>query len=168
MRTAALALMLTTTVGAGTPPGDARCSDAEHAQLDFLVGNWIVRNPAGDVTGTASVFKEYGGCVLVERWGGIGAGGERLGVTGYRPERRMWHRDFAESAGVVLALDGRWDGTGMVMTGTDYSHPDRVRVHRVTWAPMADGSVEEQWRTSDDAGRTWQARPPRRFRRIAE
>jgi hypothetical protein len=168
MRTVSYALMLATTLGAADVPRAQPCSGTEHRRLDFLVGNWIIRNPSGDATGTVTVSKEYGGCVLIERWSGVGEHSEGLGVAGYRPERRRWHRDLADHAGVVLALDGRWDGGRMVMTGKDYSHPDGTRMHRITWSPRGDGSVEEQWQTSDDAGQSWQLHLDRRFRRIAE
>jgi len=56
----------------------------------------------------------------------------------------------------------------MVMTGTDYQDPDVTRTHRVTWTPKSDGSVEELWETSSDAGQSWRVRSDVVFRRYGE
>ena len=67
----------------------------------------------------------------------------------------------------MLAFDGHLDGATMVMTGKDYQS-DVVRINRVTWTPRSDGSVEERWQTSTDAGRSWQAHFYGVLQRIAE
>jgi hypothetical protein len=135
-------------------PLRAQCSSAQHHQFDFVVGNWLVRDSLGHVSGTVTVSREYSGCVLIERWRGVGNAGEGLGVIGYRPASKTWHRDFIDEGGFVLAFDGRRDDAAMVMTGKEY-RPDVVRMHRVTWTPKTNGSVEERWQTSTDDGRSW-------------
>jgi hypothetical protein len=144
-----------------------QCSSAQHRQFDFVVGNWLVRDSSGHAIGTTTVSKEYGGCVLIERWRGVGNSNEGLGVIGYQPGSKIWHRDFIDHSGFVLAFDGHLDGATMVMTGKDYPS-DAARMHRVTWRPQSDGSVEERWQTSTDAGRSWQAHFYGVLRRIAE
>jgi hypothetical protein len=167
-RPAALLLVAAFALGAAGPRRDRSCTAAEHRQFDFFVGNWLVADRSGRVLGTATVTKEYGGCVSIEKWRGVGDADEGLGVAGYRPESRSWHRDFADETGVVLALDGRWDGTAMVMAGTDYHDRDHTRAHRISWTPRSDGSVEQRWQTSIDGGRSWRVHLDRVFRRIAE
>jgi hypothetical protein len=142
-------------------------STPEQSQFDFVIGNWLVRDSSGHVIGTTTVSKEYGGCVLIERWRGVGHAGEGLGVIGYQPASRTWHRDFIDHGGLVLAFDGQRDGAAMVMTGKDYQS-DVVRMHRVTWTPKSNGSVEERWQTSTDAGRSWRMHFYGVLERIAE
>src|SRR6185436_7424060 len=108
----------------------------------------------------------YGGCVLIETWHGVGSAGESLGVIGYRPESRRWHRDFLDHGGVVLALEGARDGAAMVMTGKDYP-ANGVRMHRVAWTPGNDGAIEQRWQTSADDGRSWQVHFYGMYQRIA-
>jgi hypothetical protein len=105
--------------------------------------------------------------VLIERWRGAANSGEGLGVIGYQPGKKTWHRDYLEPGGVVLAFDGQRDGAAMVMTGKEY-RPEVVRMHRVTWTSKSDGSVEERWQTSTDSGRTWEVRLEGILQRIAE
>ena len=52
-------------------------------------------------------------------------------------------------------------------TGKEYQ-PDGARLHGVTWTARSDGSVEERWQTSTDAGRSWQMHFHGVFERIAE
>lgn len=140
---------------------------AQADQFDFIVGNWLVRDASGRAIGTASVSKVYGGCVLMEKRRGAGNSGESLGVVGYQPASKTWHRDFIDDNGFLLAIEGQMDGAAMVMTGKDYQS-DVTRMHRVTWTPMSDGSVEERWQTSTDAGRSWQAHSYGVLQRISE
>jgi hypothetical protein len=70
--------------------------------------------------------------------------------------------------GFVLALDGRRNGVTMVMTGKNHPNPGVTRMHRLNWTPKSDGSVEELWQTSTDAGRSWQVHFDGIFRRLAE
>jgi len=56
----------------------------------------------------------------------------------------------------------------MVMTGKDYPIPGVMRMHRLTWKPKSDGSVEELWQTSTNAGRSWHVLFDGVFRRLAE
>jgi len=153
-------------VAAEPSPTPSR-STPEQSQFDFVVGNWLVRDSSGHVVGTTTFSKEYGGCVLIERWRGVGPAGEGLGVIGYRPASKTWHRDFIDHGGFVLAFDGRRDGAAMVMTGKEYQ-PDVVRMHRVTWTPRSNGSIEERWQTSTDEGRSWDMHFYGLLERIAE
>jgi len=148
-------------------PLHAQCSSAQHHQFDFTVGNWLVRDSSGQATGTVTVSHEYGGCVLIERWRGVANSGEGLGVIGYQPGSKTWHRDYIDPSGFVLEIDGQMEGTAMVMMGKDYP-VDGVRMHRVTWTPRSDGSVEERWQTSTDAGRSWHMHFYGVLHRIAE
>jgi hypothetical protein len=151
---------------AGQQPGDS-CATAPYHQFDFVLGNWLVRDASGRAVGTATFAKRYGGCVIIETWLGVGHARESLGIVGFRAGSQSWHRTFLDSTGVVQAFDGRRDGRAMVMTGRDYP-ADGPRLHRVTWTARDDGSVEERWQTSVDAGRSWQEKSRVVFFRIAE
>jgi hypothetical protein len=94
-------------IAAKPPPTPSR-STPEQNQFDLVVGNWPVRDSSGHVTGTTTFSKEYGGCVLIERWRGVGPAGEGLGVIGYRPASRTWHRDFIDHSRVVEGFTDPW------------------------------------------------------------
>jgi hypothetical protein len=167
MRPVQLVLLSAAIVTAAEGHRGESCATARHHEFDFVVGNWLVRDSTGQVTGTTTVSKGYGGCVLIETWRGVGSAGESLGVIGYRPDSRRWHRDFLDAGGVVLTLEGEMAGAAMVMTGKDYP-AEGVRMHRVAWAPGKDGAIEERWQTSTDEGRSWRVRFYGVYHRIAE
>lgn len=167
MKPALVALLSAAMVSAAEGRPDESCSTAQHHEFDFVIGNWLVRDSAGQAVGTATVAKAYGGCVLIETWLGVGSAGESLGIIGYQAERRSWHRDFLDPGGVVLTLEGNRNGAAMEMTGKDYP-ANGPRMHRLTWSPGSNGTVEERWQTSADAGRSWQVKFYGVFYRIAE
>ena len=167
MRPVPVVMLSAALLSAAQRPHDEACATAQHREFDFVIGNWLVRDSSGRAVGTATIAKAYGGCVLIETWQGVGSAGQSLGVIGYGPESRRWHRDFLDPGGVVLSFEGARDGLGLVMTGKDYP-ADGPRMHRVAWTPTRDGRVEERWQTSADAGRSWQVRFYGVFHRIAE
>jgi hypothetical protein len=149
-------------------PCNHGCAGVEHRLLDFLIGNWLVRAASGCAIGTVTIAWEYGGCVLLERRSGVDGADDALGVIGYRVQQRQWHRDFLDRSGRLLTLDGRWDGTSLRLTGRDYPTGGSTRLHRHSWRPTADGSIEERWHTSVNGGRSWQVRASGTLRRYGE
>lgn len=149
-------------------PLTASCSTAKHRELDFLVGNWLVRDRSGRVLGVDSVSKDHGGCSLIELWREAVTGKEGLGVIGYRPEKGTWHQDLMIHVGFVLSVEGGREGAGMVLTGKEYPGPGVIRIHRIRWTPTSDGSVEQLWQTSIDDGQSWQVHFEGVFQRISE
>jgi hypothetical protein len=67
---------------------------------------------------------------------------------------------------LVDQIDGHVNGHEMVMSGADYPEAGVTRMHRVTWTPRSDGSVEELWQISLDAGRVWRNHFDGIFRRV--
>jgi hypothetical protein len=134
----------------------AACQAAVYHQFDFFVGDWNVTSTSGAKIGSDVVSKAYGGCVIVEKWHDAGDPGGGVGLTGYQSGRHMWHQDFMDDTGFVLAIDGGMVGQQMIMTGVDYPKAGTKRLHRVVWTVRADKSVEELWKTSADGGATWQ------------
>ena len=153
-------------VAAGSPPAES-CATADRHEFDFVIGNWLVRDSSDHAVGTATVTRAYAGCVLVETWFGVGSIGESLGIIGFDTETGRWHRSFLDPAGVVLTFAGGIEGSTMVMTGKEY-RPEGVLVHRITWRPRSDGTIEERWQVSSDEGHSWDVRLYGVYHRIAE
>jgi hypothetical protein len=143
----ALALLATTS-HAATP---APCSSPEHRQFDFWIGEWLVFRPDGKQTGQNQITREYGGCVIHERYStGRGYSGESLNT--YDSARRVWHQTWVDDAGLLLTLEGGWDGKSMILEGQAPDAKGVTRRQRVTWTPNADGTVRQLWESADDAG----------------
>jgi hypothetical protein len=142
-RTIVITTMLATFAGlttAATQP--APCASAEHRQFDFWIGDWRVAKPDGTFAGTNRVTREYGGCVIHEHYvTGKGYSGESLNI--YDATRKVWHQTWVDDGGLLLTLEGRWDGKAMVLEGGG---------QRITWTANADGSVRQLWESRGEKG----------------
>ena len=120
------------------------CASAEHRQFDFWLGDWQVHRPDGAIAGINRIQREYGGCVVHERYAtGKGYSGESLNV--YDAARKVWHQTWVDSTGLLLTLEGGWTGKAMVLQG-EAVQPNGTRARqRITWTPNADGSVRQLW-----------------------
>lgn len=136
-------------------PAEAQvaCGDPAYRQFDFWLGQWEVRKPDGSLAGSNRIEKEYGGCVLHERYATPGGyRGESLNT--YDPARQVWHQTWVDNSGLLLLLEGRLVDGRMVLEGAGRG-PDGAAVrHRITWTPNPDGSVRQFWE-STDAGGAW-------------
>ena len=131
------------------PP--APCSDPAYRQFDFWVGKWDVFRPDGKVAGTNRIEKEYGGCVLHERYTTPGRyTGESL--NSYDPARKVWHQTWVDNSGMLLLLEGQFNGKSMVLEGKTLDNAAKETKHRITWTPNADGSVRQLWESTDAKG----------------
>ena len=137
------------------PPANAQqpapCSDPAYRQFDFWVGKWQVSRPDGKVAGTNHIEKEYGGCVLHERYVTPGRyTGESL--NSYDPARKVWHQTWVDNSGMLLLLEGQFNGKSMVLEGKTLDNAGKETRHRITWTPNADGSVRQLWESTDAKG----------------
>ena len=129
----------------------APCDDPAYREFDFWLGEWQVRTPDGKLAGRNRIEREYGGCVLHERYDtDKGYRGESLNV--YDAPRKLWHQTWVDSAGTLLLLEGRLVDGRMVLEGQTLDESGRPTKHRITWSRNADGSVRQLWESTDDKG----------------
>ncbi len=136
-------------------PAEAKmtCSDPAYRQFDFWIGEWDVHKADGSLAGTNRIDKEYGGCVLHERYATPkGYSGESLNT--YDVARKVWHQSWVDNAGLLLLLDGGLVDGRMVMEGAGQAPNGAAIRHRITWTPNPDGTVRQLWE-STDAGGKW-------------
>lgn len=151
MKALLIILGLTTAANAATPPSPPPCGDAAHRQFDFWAGDWRVTKPDGTFAGTNHITQEYGGCVLHEHYvTGKGYSGESLNM--YDSARKVWHQTWVDDGGLLLTLEGHWDGKSMILEGMAPTQTGEMAKQRITWTPAADGSVRQLWETADAKG----------------
>ena len=139
-------------LAAACPPVAAGPCDAPaHRAFDFWIGEWEVRTPDGKLAGVNRIGREYGGCVLHERYDtGRGYSGESLNM--YDPARKVWHQTWVDTSGTLLLLDGGLRAGSMVLEGQTVGSDGQVTRHRITWTPNANGSVRQHWESTDNKG----------------
>ncbi len=129
----------------------APCSDPGYRQFDFWLGKWEVFGLDGKLVATNSIEKEYGGCVVHERYATLKMyTGESLNT--YDPARKVWHQTWVDNTGMLLLLEGKFDGKSMVLEGKTLDTAGKEIRHRITWTPNTDGSVRQLWGSTDAKG----------------
>jgi hypothetical protein len=148
----ALALALGWPLAGPAAAADTACSAPEYRAFDFWLGEWQVHTPKGKLAGVNRIAREYGGCVVHERYTtGHGYSGESLNI--YDAPRRRWHQTWVDSAGTLLLLEGGIRDGSMVLEGQTVGDDAQVSKQRITWTPNADGSVRQLWESIDAKGR---------------
>jgi len=126
----------------------APCGAPENRQFDFWVGDWQVRKPDGSLAGLNRITLEYGGCVIHERYAtGKGYSGESLNT--YDAVRKVWHETWVDNTGLLLTLEGHWDGKNMVLEGIGPGPDGVMAKQRITWTPNPDDSIRQLWESAD-------------------
>ena len=134
-----------------TSAGAAQCDAAAFREFDFWVGEWNVSTPDGQVVGTNRIEREYGGCVIHERYSTArGYSGESLNM--YDVGRKVWHQTWVDNSGTLLALEGGLIDGRMVLAGESIGADGQKSRQRITWTPHSDGSVRQLWESSDAQG----------------
>lgn len=128
----------------------APCTSVEHRAFDFWVGEWVVHGTDGKQTGTSRITREYGGCVIHERYDTArGYSGESLNI--YDESRKAWHQSWVDNTGMLLLLDGGIRDGKMVLLGQTTGPQGSIQ-HRITWTPNPDGSVRQLWESTNADG----------------
>jgi hypothetical protein len=135
--------------------GPPSCGAAEYRQFDFWVGTWEVENPQGQLVGTNSITRAFGGCVLVERWQSMTSAHAGSSHNIYDRVTGKWHQTWVDNSGLLLQLDGELKAGRMVLEGTRPRQDGSMVRHRITWEPLPDGRVRQLWETSLDVGQSW-------------
>ena len=149
MKRMALLLMMASACHAAPPQP---CTAPEHRQFDFWIGDWQVYKADGSLAGINRITREYGGCVIHERYAtGRGYSGESLNT--YDAARKVWHQTWVDDAGLLLTLEGRWNGRSMILEGVAPGSDGRMVKQRITWTPIGDASLRQLWEAADEHGK---------------
>lgn len=128
------------------------CGSPEYRQFDFWLGNWEVRDPAGNVVGRNDVTLHLDGCMLMESWTSA-AGHAGMSMNYYDPADATWNQVFLDNSGSPSnwpPLKGKLLDGKMVLTSPDGVKPKA----RWTWSKTGDGRVRQMAEQLNDDG-TW-------------
>ncbi|WP_102797623.1 hypothetical protein [Bowmanella denitrificans] len=131
----------------------ANCNSPEFDQFDFWLGQWQV-TANGKIAGTNQIKQDLNNCVLHEHYQ-TPSGYEGRSLNIYDANQQRWHQTWVDNQGLLLQLDGRWNGQQMQLDGYTLTNNGEKHLHRISWTPNMDGSVRQHWQVSKDAGKTW-------------
>lgn len=142
-----LSLNLLGAASAGAAEPVPACTGAQARQFDFWIGRWRVTEN-GKLAGHNHVERILGGCALLENWSGA-KGGTGKSLNFFDRDDGLWHQTWIDGTGGALFLAGKFEEGAMRMEGerpaADGQPPTR---HRITWTPLADGSVRQLWEST--------------------
>ncbi|HWB43599.1 MAG TPA: Ig-like domain-containing protein [Gemmatimonadales bacterium] len=126
------------------------CTEPEHRQFDFWVGEWMVQvaQPPGAPPVPSDITMEPSGCAIFENF----ANGAGRSINLYSPLDDNWHQTFFFSNGSRQVLVGGLQGSEMILTGPAQGPPGSF--DRWTWTPLGDGRVRQLQEQSNDGGVT--------------
>ncbi len=136
------------------PSPTPACQAAEFRQFDFWLGKWAVKNPQGQQVGTSEISRQAEGCAIREQWtAASGKGG--MSINYYDESDHQWHQDWVGGDGTILHLHGGLKDGVMVISDEPKSGQSAL-INRISYTPMPDGKVKQEWSISKDNGQTWQ------------
>ncbi len=140
--------------GSATPSPTPACQAAEFRQFDFWLGKWKVLLPNGQQVGSSEISRQAEGCAIREQWtNASGKGG--MSINYYDPAEKKWHQDWVGGDGTILHLRGGMKD-GVMVLSDEPATGESALVNRISFTPMPDGKVKQEWATSKDNGQTWQ------------
>ncbi|CAE7162114.1 unnamed protein product [Symbiodinium microadriaticum] len=157
----ALALVAVTWIPASAQ-GQLDCSgNKELALLDFWFGDWRVEDEVGNALGSNSIFRLLNGCVIQERWQGVG-GGVGVSLFYVNPEtsrlKQVWVTGQALSPGGTKEKEVIASELGQfVQFQGSYPNGDARVLDRTTLTRQEDGSILQLIEISQDDGASWQS-----------
>ena len=77
-----------------------------------------------------------------------------MSISYYDAADHKWHQDWVGGDGLILHLQGKLVDNAMVLSGQSKTTRGIV-LNRITWTPLPDGKVKQEWSISPNDGRTW-------------
>jgi len=137
--------------GSSPPPA---CLSPEFRQFDFWIGKWKVTNPQGQQVGTSEISRVSEGCAIREQWtSATGQGG--MSINYYDASEGKWHQDWVGGDGTILHLRGGLKEGAMILSGEGRGKKGTI-INRITWTPLPEGKVKQEWASSTNTGASWQ------------
>jgi hypothetical protein len=143
-----------------TPRKGHVCADApEYRQFDFWVGEWEVRNSAGqqgagESVASSSVQRIIDRCVVYENYT---EGDEFLGKSFnfYDAALRKWRQTWVDNTGRVSEFVGEYREGAMRFEGETHLPDGRKVLRHMTLFNLGADRVRQLSEASTDGGKTW-------------
>lgn len=133
------------------------CEDsAPHRAFDFWLGEWEVRDAAGELQGHNLIGKVQRGCALSEQWRSV-RGGTGQSLNWYNPGTGQWQQLWLDAGASIIDIRGGLEDDGsMLLVGTiRYLNAGTEHPFRGRWTLLEDGRVRQFFEQQDEEGQ-WQ------------
>jgi len=133
----------------------APCEESpEFRQLDFWVGEWVVKNPEGREVGKSSIRRTIGDCVIFENYTGL-RGYEGKSFNVYNKTLGKWQQFWVDNRGEVLEFVGEYANGQMLYKGVSTDSSGNDIMHRMILNGLNNQRILQVWDQSTDKGKKW-------------
>ncbi len=149
-----IGLLVTSTQADEVAPS-ASCSSPEFAQFDFWIGQWDL-TWADSSRGTSTITKEYGGCVIIEKFDGSPSMPFKgMSVSTFNTKIEKWQQTWVDNSGGYLEFAGEFSHGKMILSRETIVDGERLW-QRMVWYNISENSLDWSWEKSSDGGRNWE------------
>lgn len=165
----AILLLCAAAIGAVAQNQPKPCSSADASQFDFWVGIWDLEwtTAKGEkATGTNTISKILGGCVIEENFS-TGGATPYLGKSHslFDAQTGKWKQTWVDSGGGYLDFTGEFKD-GKMTLWREFTAKDGKKIkQRMIFSGIAKDEFDWNWESSDDDGKTWKTNWKIRYKR---
>ena len=134
------------------------CSEPEHRQFDFWLGEWDLSWGEGETAGSGEnvITRQLGDCVIEESFiSHDEAPFVGRSVSVYNGRTGRWHQTWVDNQGGYLDFVGGMDGDRMVLT-REATDDSVTFLQRMMWYDISADSLDWNWEKSTDGGESWE------------
>jgi hypothetical protein len=129
--------------------------DERFSEFDFWLGEWEVRDAAGNYAGRNRIEKVERGCLLTETWTGA-SGSTGFSINYVDMADGKWVQIWSAAGGTQINYRGGLTADGMRLVGNIQGVGGGASApFRGLWALLPDGRVRQFFEQSNDGGETW-------------
>ena len=129
--------------------------DERFSEFDFWLGEWEVRDAAGNLAGRNRIEKVERGCLLTESWTGA-SGSTGFSINYVDMSDGKWVQIWNAAGGTQINYRGGMTEDGMRMVGAIQGVGGGASApFRGLWALLPDGRVRQFFEQSNDGGESW-------------
>ena len=159
-----LTFVLFTAAGASAQESASKpCDTPNVSQFDFWLGDWNLTWPAeqmggveGEIgKGTNSIAKMLDGCVVREEFSSPAAGFRGHSVSVHDAKKGLWQQTWVDNQGGYLRFAGGFESGKMILKTEPFTRGDKTLTNRMVFRNITPDSLDWDWQTSEDGGKTW-------------
>jgi hypothetical protein len=140
------------------------CESPDASQFDFWLGEWDLSWPAeqsggkqGEIgTGTNSITRMFGRCVVKEDFNSQDAGLRGHSVSVYNVGKGRWQQTWVDDQGGYLLFSGEFKTGKMTLQTEPFLRGEKTLINRMVFRNITPNSLDWDWQTSADSGKTWE------------
>jgi hypothetical protein len=129
--------------------------DKKYKDFDFWIGEWTVyAYGTENIAGHSKIEPILNGMVIKETYETPGGQYKGTSLNKYNPAENRWEQYWVDNTGLTLHITGDLMDGKMVLSNESNDQNGLVR-NRITWTPMEDGTVRQQWDTQRENDDKW-------------